>query len=87
MEEGRGTPILDDPLHNQVCGEVTATVNLTEDTSSFGLLKASMGREVGDEKSLDHKDTRCPSTHGRPIPARMIAPTSQRQPRPGQPTW
>lgn len=88
VAEGRGgdTPVLDDPLHNQVCSEVTATVNLIEDASSLGLLEASMGREVGDERSPDHRDTpSCPSTHGRPIPGRMVAPTSPRQPTPGNP--
>ncbi|EAW89706.1 hCG1987581 [Homo sapiens] len=31
-------PVGDDPLDDEVCGEVAATVNLTEDAPSLGLL-------------------------------------------------
>lgn len=50
------TPVLDNPLHNQVCSEVATTVDLTEDSSSLGLLEASMQREEGGEKP-DYKHT------------------------------
>lgn len=86
--EGEGsTPVLDDPLHNQVCSEVTAAVNLTEDASSLGLLEPSKGGEEESESPPDYKDTlRCPSTHRRPIPAGTGVGGPPSQPRPWQPT-
>jgi hypothetical protein len=40
-------PILDDPLHDEVCGEVAATVDLTEDASFLGLLEDREGANEG----------------------------------------
>ena len=36
-------PVGDDPLDDEVCGEVAATVNLTEDAPSLGLLGVQRG--------------------------------------------
>lgn len=49
-------PVLNDPLHNEVCGEVAAAVDQLENAASLGLLKQTQQLSRGECTSLQIYD-------------------------------